>query len=327
MSYLNINYSTLEDAWGSNFEKSKKKIKQSNPLCKLYNNQNAHVYKPYKTVQDSTHIKPIYEDDDYTKYYGYQDGRPFSKKSNKLAKYKLKFPYEKPKIASNVYVSDEDDDTNDVYLDEEVDRVVRTLPPTMKKTKQIAPIIKKKSKKYIPVDYSFLEEEDDEPTIVPIKKYNKHFVIEEEEEDDYDRPDIYDIDAPSSNNAKSLLKKKIDQSFLNRRSSTENLRDDALYTISPEYDSDDDFEEYLLNKKGSVDNEEEYNTMLRTIYDEEADEFPEEEDSYKIKHTKSKRYTNERVFLDLILYTISGILLIFIMEQFIQIGTKIKTPL
>lgn len=322
MSYLNINYSTLEDAWGSNFEKSKKKLKQSNPLCKLYNNQNASVYKPYKTVQDSTHIKPIYEDDDYTKYYGYQDGRPYSKKSNKLAKYKLKFPYEKPKIASNVYVSDEEDETNDVYLEEEIGRVVRAPPPLKKKQLHV---MKKRPKKYIPVDYSFLEEEDEDPTIVPIKKYNKHFVIEEE--DDYNTPDTYDIDAPSSNNAKSLLKKKIDQSFLNQRSSAEDLRHDALYTISPEYDSDDDFEEYLLNKKGSVDNEEEYNTMLRTIYDEETDVFPEEEDSYKIKRNKSKRYTNERVFLDLILYTISGILLIFIMEQFIQIGTKIKTPL
>ena len=49
MSYLNISYSTLEDAWGSNFEKKKKKESSS---CSLYNKRNLKTNKPYKTIGD-----------------------------------------------------------------------------------------------------------------------------------------------------------------------------------------------------------------------------------------------------------------------------------
>lgn len=98
MSYYNINYSTLEDAWGENFE-HKKKTKKKDPVCQLYSQRNNKIHKPYKSVYESTHIKPIYTDENQVKYYGYEDGMPYNmkKKSNdyskKLAKYKLKFPY------------------------------------------------------------------------------------------------------------------------------------------------------------------------------------------------------------------------------------------
>lgn len=98
MSYYNIKYSTLEDAWGENFE-HKKKTKKKDPVCQLYSQRNNKIHKPYKSVHESTHIKPIYTDENQIKYYGYEDGMPYNmkKKSNdyskKLSKYKLKFPY------------------------------------------------------------------------------------------------------------------------------------------------------------------------------------------------------------------------------------------
>ena len=98
MSYYNIKYSTLEDAWGENFE-HKKKTKKKDPVCQLYSQRNNKIYKPYKSVHESAHIKPIYTDENYIKYYGYPDGMPYNMKqksndySKKLSKYKLKFPY------------------------------------------------------------------------------------------------------------------------------------------------------------------------------------------------------------------------------------------
>ena len=38
-------------------------------------------------------------------------------------------------------------------------------------------------------------------------------------------------------------------------------------------------------------------------------------------------FVDERQYLDLLIYLFSGIILIFIMEQFIQIGIKMKTPI
>ena len=40
--------------------------------------------------------------------------------------------------------------------------------------------------------------------------------------------------------------------------------------------------------------------------------------------TVVKQNSQEKIYLDFLVYTISGILLIFILEQFIQIGMKIK---
>ena len=149
MSYYNINYSTLEDAWGENFE-HKKKTKKKDPVCQLYSQRNNKIHKPYKSVHESTHIKPIYTDENQIKYYGYEDGMPYNmkKKSNdyskKLSKYKLKFPYSineeiNEEINENVYeerplaYDSEDELVNNKYFTEEEIQEEYYIPP--KKTR------------------------------------------------------------------------------------------------------------------------------------------------------------------------------------------------
>lgn len=327
MSYLNINYSTLEDAWGSNFEKSKKKSKQSH-LCNLYQKRNNRVYKPYKTVQDSTHIRPIYEDEDYTKYHGYKDGRPYSRKANRLAKYNLEFPYKGIK-KSNVYVSDEEDEPeiNEELYEESFEPII--TPPKVN--------IRQSRTPNMITNYRYIDEEDDNVSPTPV--ISRHYIVEEEDEDEHeftpilprsvpeeeDKYERYNTNAPIHKKSGSSMKKRIDSSFIRRQPVEEE-------------DTDDEFEEYLVSKvpvqKKTIINttpsskviaeEEDYDEIMRSLSEEI---MTEEEESYVSKKRIKKPKTNERVVLDIILYTISGVLLIFIMEQFIQIGIKIKTPI
>ena len=344
MSYLNINYSTLEDAWGSNFEKPNRK-KQSN-VCNLYNNgRKARVEKPYKTVRESAHIKPTYDEENYVKYHGYKDGNPYSKKHNKLSKYNLEFPYKKRAvpIKSNVYVSDEEQE--EYYLIgeefEEEDDYYGSMKPKVKPQKF------KKSPPLIRTNFSYIDEEDQadddrNQSVVPKHRTKKAIVIEEEDESDY------------------VLKKHVHDSF--RRKPKPTVRnplvqpedDDPLEDIvagkpylldEEEPTSDNEFESYFKEKQDEDEDEDEdeaqYANVLRSIYEESINDVSSASGKRKTK-TVSKRSTEEeeeecimptrkkqhgRVFLDLILYTISGIILIFIMEQFIQIGMKIKTPI
>jgi hypothetical protein len=340
MSYLNINYSTLEDAWGSNFEKANRK-KQSN-VCNLYNNgRKARVEKPYKTIRESAHIKPIYDEENYVKYHGYKDGNPYSRKHNKLSKYNLEFPYKKRQvpIKSNVYVSDEEQE--DYYLiEEEIEDYYESTKPKVKPQKF------KKSPPLIRTNFSYIDEEDQNDTsnqpIVPKRRTKKPIVIEEEDENDY------------------ILKKQVHSSFRNKPKRTirrpfvqpedDYPPEDIVAGISHSLDEeeepeDDEFESYFKNpmeeqEQDDDDNEEDeaqYASVLRSIYEESINDAvsaswknkskkrsTEEEEEFVMPTRKKQQ---ERIFLDLILYTISGIILIFIMEQFIQIGMKIKTPI
>lgn len=318
MSYLNINYSTLEDAWGSNFEKSKKKSKQSH-LCNLYQKRNNRVYKPYKTVQDSTHIRPIYEDEDYTKYHGYKDGRPYSRKANRLAKYNLEFPYKGIK-KSNVYVSDEEDEPeiNEELYEESFEPIITTTKVNRRQSRTPNMI----------TNYRYIDEEDDNMSPTPV---SRHYIVEEEDEHEFspllpksvveeeEKYERYDTNVPIHKNSGSSMKKRIDRSFIRRQPLEEE-------------DTDDEFEEYLVSKvpakqiatPSRVHEEEDYDEIMRSLSEEI---MTEEEENYVSKKKTKRPKTNERVVLDIILYTISGVLLIFIMEQFIQIGIKIKTPI
>lgn len=305
MSYLNINYSTLEDAWGTNFEKQKRKKKS--PLCDLYEKKNAKIYKPYKTVQNSKHVKPIYVDDDYTKYYGYSDGVPSNKKHN-LSKYKLKFPYKKQ---TPRYVYDEDDSDIDEENDDHQERVYE------EKISSKHPKTKQRRKPTMKSNFSYIDEDSKIKTMQPI--------IEEESEDD----------------SPSYLR------YSKQQRNDDNTQQTYIYHEQDD-DSDDEFDRYLKPPKHEntreEDSEDEYHSVLQSVYEEHRSVEP----SFKKKNIKKKnnmieeelfnndkqrkiksrqRDSNERVLLDFILYTISGILLIFIMEQFILIGTKIKTTL
>lgn len=80
MSFVNINYSTLEDAWGENFNRSKKhkpKKVEPDPICALYGKRYNKPPPPYaRRRREDAKLAPSFEtDEEYRKYYGYKDAR------------------------------------------------------------------------------------------------------------------------------------------------------------------------------------------------------------------------------------------------------------
>jgi hypothetical protein len=329
MSYLNINYSTLEDAWGSNFEKTKKKKESSS--CGLYNKRNQKTHKPYKTLVDSKHIRPVYDDENHIKYHGYEDGRPYSRKGNKLSKYNLQYPYKKP-VVSNQYIDDEafgeEDEINDEeedYNEETYEKAFQPIKPIVKMRK---PALYKEPKaqsapKFIRTNFSYINEEDDDdasPTMIT----KRPIVMEEDDE--------FGMMVDTTH-----LRKKVHPSFNKSKILHETKPSQMLNE-----DSDDEFESYLTVVEEEEDDDNQYLKVLRTVQ-EEMDVTPdrtkwtkrktvsfedeeEEEEEEQFEYMLPLKRKNDRIYLDLVLYTISGIILIFVMEQFIQIGMKIKTP-
>jgi hypothetical protein len=271
------------------------------------------------TVSESSHIRPVYEDEDYIKYYGYNDGRPYSRNSNKLSKYKLQFPYKKP-IVSNQFIDEEDipDDEENIYEEEEdtYQEIFMPIKPIIANKK--APMYKAHAKpappKFIRTSFSYINEEDDDtPTLI-----TKRPIVMEEDDDDFS--------LHTTN-----LRKQVHPEF--KKQIVSNTK-----ALVQNDDSDDEFESYL--KKDDVDDEDQYLKVLKTVQEEmevtpkrksrkssfqeeEEEEYDEEQFGYVFPNKRR----NERIYLDLMLYTISGVILIFIMEQFIQIGMKIKTPI
>lgn len=316
MSYLNINYSTLEDAWGGNFEKKiKNKTKNnSKDLCDLYKKRHSGIYKPYKTVQEPSDIKPIYSEEDYVKYHGYKDGRPFSKKNTHSTKYKVDLPFENQAepIITNNYTSDEDDYSND--------NDIRKFKNTIDHNK-----CNKSNQQYIRTPFSYIDNDDTSYK----KRTTKYPILVQQEDDD---------DEEYTNT--HLLEPEIDNHNPNELQPS-NLTKNNQHLYEVDY-NDDDFDSYFkpsdLNNKGadidtnlstkymkkicdyveSEENNDQYDKIIRSTLRETYTD-PYYKDSYK----KTKN-NNEKIHLDLALYTISGIVLIFILEQFIQIGMKIK---
>ena len=110
---------------------------------------------------------------------------------------------------------------------------------------------------------------------------------------------------------------------MTRAPSEENM----LHFTNPSEESDDEFDDYLPQRDVSAA---EYNNILDSVYQEDYQEEEEEQHGIEFeKEAKQKqRYIHkERIYLDVAMYTISGIIMIFIMEQFIQIGMKIKSTI
>lgn len=336
MSYLNINYSTLEDAWGRNFEKKHNKKGNSKDLCNLYNKRHSEIYKPYKTTQAPSNINPIYSDEDYTKYYGYKDGRPFSRKNRNIAKYKVNIPFTKPNsyqspIISNNYISDEDDDDNEVVV--------------KKSTRKC------KREPYIQTPFSYIDNDNSD-----FRQRTSKFPIlveQEDDDDDYEtytqanmrleQPDIddsnpqmiessnkfenntsnkylyeidYDDDFDGYFEPSSLNPDEIENSYDNKYKKTECNEEDMYYSPPRRYSHSDN----------------EYDKIVQSTLRENYTDPPtittkskkSIDNNYSIRAGVKHRSIREKIHFDLALYTVSGIILIFIMEQFIQIGMKIK---
>lgn len=109
MAVINTQYSTLEEAWGTN-SKLKKRISRDQE-CELYDNRTKPKQKPYRnnTNKSTKHYKNMMlvdedENPDYEKYYGYSDARAYSRTGKPLNGHK---EYFKPKTKKRVSINPE----------------------------------------------------------------------------------------------------------------------------------------------------------------------------------------------------------------------------
>ena len=369
MSYLNISYSTLEDAWGGGFDKHKKhRLEKNSEVCNLYNQRHNATYRPYKTVMESDYIKPMYVEDNYVKYHGYKDGRPYGRPRHRLAKYKVTLPtFTK---GTHRYLTDDEEDENDRYLLEEEnvddeDKVYgedtdddddvymnnelyanergrsNYISPIIdpKYAKKATHSIQKKSNRTAPVHKPYREIDDvsdgyketpfsyinrSHKPVVPVVKSNQPIYVQQEDDDALDGNGL---DEPSA--------------FQSTRKTLPN-RQPYLYEV----DYDNDFDGYFKSDLGSDLDEvkgpltcskgdaaeapsstgktrkhsSQYDRVLRAATKESFTQPGEKRRRRGIVKTAA----DDKVHIDIALYTISGIILIFIMEQFVQIGLKIK---
>jgi hypothetical protein len=369
MSYLNINYSTLEDAWGSNFEKKKKRKQHSS--CYLYDKRNLSTTKPYKTINKASTPRAMYPDDDvdYIRYNGYKDKHKLATNMNKLSKYKLKYPYEVQEehvIQEDVCEEEDTEDEFDItpYSEEVFDEYIPSKHKNVKRGNLVSSEVYKNPYNNINRGYAEYEPSKsvrsrpqrrrkcDKNTLI-----NYSFLSDVHEEDDHTD---HIIQWPDK------LKKQVDASFVqnidNQQKPLTHLTPESInrtkkYKINRtgnpsdsngiedkhfEYDhnnhneeiddddddDDDEFGVYLRNNHRfhHEDVEDEYNAILQSVY-EENDINKHNKNDKKATKTSKKLVSStaqEKIYLDFAIYTTSGVLLIFILEQFIQIGMKIK---
>ena len=163
--------------------------------------------------------------------------------------------------------------------------------------------------------------------------------IDEEAEMNYKCMDLNDKNKLNKNKSiKPKTKKK-------------SAKKQVIFNIPPE-DDDEVYLQQAVQQEAETE-QEDFARIYTSVYDESDDEgnedtIPdmfdtdvEDEDSSLInqqmkllsKNTNLKSTTlpkkltpsDERQYLDIIIYTLSGIILIFMMEQFVQIGMRIRT--
>lgn len=256
MTVIYTPYTSLEDAWGSDFNKPDKKKKtkksgKSDPLCDLYSKRYKKIRKPFY-AKDSDMLENDYFNKvhsfngakDLNMYYGYKDD-DFSR-----------------------LVNEERQQTNNMIIDEE-GQCINTHPKKAKKKKV-------------------------------------RFMIEPEDEDDvYLQQAITNED--ESHNFEDVIDTSQQQSF------------DHIY--SNVYEETDD---EIIEEESISSSKEPIGKTLSKLIEEEINN-----NSYvKSLHRKNDSipFVDERQYLDLLMYIFSGIILIFMMEQFIQIGIRMKTP-
>jgi hypothetical protein len=383
MSYLNINYSSLEDAWGANFEKKKTKKHQPSS-CYLYDKKKQKANKPYKTVANHNTYRPMYADDDvdHIKYHGYQDNNRIDSNMEKLRKYKLKYPYvveeEKRYVQEEEYMTD--DDTGEYNIDPYNEEVTDEYIPTKQaksRARSIELPLKIQQNPYDNINRGYAKYEANSKQFYPQKINNK---CKNKKRPEYNSlinySFIQEVDEEDENNIQwpQHIKKQVDANFLkedlNQKSQLPKrkqkevifeedrvpvppskhkvrepkpLRDDDDDDIEYDHedhedhedhvDDDDEFGVYLKKIGNNKPNrrpeiEDEYNSVLQSVYEEHLNVNEEQQPRKRINSrtckTVVKKSSQEKIYLDFLIYTISGILLIFILEQFIQIGIKIK---
>lgn len=259
MSAINMHYSTIEDAWGSNFSQSVKKkhgkkrsggdaVKMvEDPICELYGKRHTLPAPPFQSTKKGmrSHGAPYteeYNPNNYRKYYGYDDFDGFVNeeqtmpKPSRSVRESRKYKVSVPSYQSGYHTEEEMDN----------DHTGAMMPKYVRKPKRM---MQKKPKSHIKT--------------------------------------MYEIDSYLSD-------------------SEEESQDLSYYDKPQSYAIEEEVEEEVIGKQ-------KYRNMYPTYAEEEEETYI---------------YTNncmdERMYLDAGIFTISGIMLIFILEQFVQIGIGLQ---
>lgn len=270
-------YASLEDAWGTNFDKDIKKKKskkesKSDPLCELYGKRYKKIKKPFHTkdsdMMESDYFNKVHSfngEKDKNMYSGYRDD-DFSR-----------------------LVDDGRHATNGLILDDNNGKCIDTYSTSKKSKKQ------------------------------RLLQKQVRFEIEPEDEDDlYLQQAIPDEEHEYNN-----------QDFDETVGNTNQHDFDRIY--SNVYDETDD--EVVEDELNHISEEASHSSSSKSS-DKSMSRLIEEEvhnNSYlnalQHKNNNNVHFVDERQYLDLLMYIFSGIILIFMMEQFIQIGIRMKAPL
>lgn len=297
MTLVYTPYTSLEDAWGSNFDndnkkkKSKKSTKKSSdPLCELYNKRYKKIRKPF-FKKDSDMLENEYFHQvhsfkggkDNNMYFGYKDD-DFSRLANT------------ERQQTNTLMINENGHCIDTY--NPVDKL-NNSPSKSKKTKA-------KPKK---VTFNVEPEDEDD-------MYLQQAVLSEEQ---------LELDPIDDANEDEYLDMIPSESFEDIVDTQQSSFDRIYSNVYEETDDELELEEEVPVRREKVCEEKKLST--KSISELIEDEIKKNTYLKSLQRDRQAVFVDERQYLDLLMYMFSGIILIFILEQFIQIGIKMKTPI
>lgn len=303
MSYFNTNFSSLEDAWGENFSKKPKEknvAKTKDPICNLYNQRNRSTSMPF-TENKHKEQEVIYPTESYDKYYGYKDAYKYSRKPSRISNYKSSLPSKNSVSSPDPYDSQEEHVTPFNHFQNKSATSKKRKPSVRRSS------LTKKDHSKINRDIKRAEQMQRSRTQVLHHSYD-------------DSDSDFDYSHHSDDDVQSIIEEEIEHYHT--------VRNTPLYS---EYDSDSDVESELDNDDMCANTNDE--PLAKTSSYPKKNKFELEKEYESI--LKDNTFTNLSVhkrspklhknnYMDILLFTITGILLIFIMEQFVQIGIKLK---
>ena len=319
MTIINTGYSTLQDAWGEDFNKKKKTKKTKNdPLCDLYSKQYAKSLPPY-TNSKRHDTSPNYPKEfklnqhDYDKYYGYSDAKQFqrtrkdlrnSNANNNKKKFNIDGYLDKKYIYSTI--NHDEQEHNDYYHQQKYNVIsTKNMKNSNKSNKSNSKSHKNQHAKNIHKCHVSKLPNTEE-------KFER---MDYPKQDTHDKNEYIEIDE----NLKDYLDEEQEETPQSRQHINNMLDEELNYSLDEEDLDEEDLDEEDLDEE-DLDEED--------LDEEDLDEEDIHEEQYP---HKIKKYTlvknknqNERQFLDTAIYSLSGVILIFMMEQFVQIGINMK---
>jgi len=305
MSYFNTNFSSLEDAWGESFSrKSKGKTSKSNdPICNLYKQRKRNSSIPF-TENKEPEFDVLYPTESYDKYYGYKDAHRYSRKPSRVSRYSSTLSSKKKKIQSSApepYDSDEERVSASLFKKHTNLKETNKIPSIRRSN-----VMNKGIREEMEIDRKrAINFKSGKKTEQQPRQQNVAYYEDSDSELDY---------SPyhSDNEEDGVIEEETDHYHIVRNKFNSYRGVDSDSDVASEYDSDEDTHE-SFKTKATYDAEKEYNNLMN-----DNNKFT------TVSFSDSSRKLSKNTYADVLLFTITGILLIFIMEQFVQIGMKLK---